>query len=99
MRCAIPMSENLRYIHLVTLSVVRRLAVLLSRKSFAISRRSLEARCPTSFYIDFICTKKFIELCLKLEKKHGSWFTSPKLLIDMAAKAETFWHRKFSVAE
>jgi 3-hydroxyacyl-CoA dehydrogenase/enoyl-CoA hydratase/3-hydroxybutyryl-CoA epimerase len=44
-------------------------------------------------YIDFMGTKKFVELCLKLEKKYGSRFTPPKLLIDMAAKGETFYGR------
>lgn len=44
-------------------------------------------------YIDFMGTKKFVELCQKLEKKYGSRFTPPKLLIDMAAKGETFYTR------
>ncbi|CAN5200316.1 FAD-dependent oxidoreductase [soil metagenome] len=44
-------------------------------------------------YIDFMGTKTFVELCHKLEKKYGSRFTPPKLLIDMAAKGETFYGR------
>ena len=44
-------------------------------------------------YIDFMGPQKFVELCLKLEKKYGPRFTPPKLLIDMAAKGETFYSR------
>ncbi|MDE5447037.1 3-hydroxyacyl-CoA dehydrogenase [Bradyrhizobium sp. CSA207] len=47
----------------------------------------------TLSYIDFMGTTKFVELCLRLEKKYGSRFTPPKLLIDMAAKGETFYGR------
>src|SRR5467141_3511385 len=47
----------------------------------------------TLSYIDFMGTKKFVELCQKLEAKYGSRFTPPKLLIDMAAKGETFYGR------
>jgi 3-hydroxyacyl-CoA dehydrogenase/enoyl-CoA hydratase/3-hydroxybutyryl-CoA epimerase len=47
----------------------------------------------TLSYIDFMGTKNFVELCHKLEKKYGSRFTPPKLLIDMAAKGETFYGR------
>jgi 3-hydroxyacyl-CoA dehydrogenase / enoyl-CoA hydratase / 3-hydroxybutyryl-CoA epimerase len=47
----------------------------------------------TLSYIDFMGTKKFVELCLKLERKYGSRFTPPKLLIDMAAKNQTFYGR------
>jgi len=47
----------------------------------------------TLSYIDFMGTKKFVELCLKLERKYGSRFTPPKLLIDMAAKGEPFYGR------
>jgi 3-hydroxyacyl-CoA dehydrogenase/enoyl-CoA hydratase/3-hydroxybutyryl-CoA epimerase len=38
-------------------------------------------------------TKKFVELCHKLESKYGSRFTPPKLLEEMAAKGETFYGR------
>jgi 3-hydroxyacyl-CoA dehydrogenase/enoyl-CoA hydratase/3-hydroxybutyryl-CoA epimerase len=44
-------------------------------------------------YIDFMGTKKFVELCHKLETKYGSRFTPPKLLVEMAAKGETFYGR------
>jgi 3-hydroxyacyl-CoA dehydrogenase/enoyl-CoA hydratase/3-hydroxybutyryl-CoA epimerase len=44
-------------------------------------------------YIDFMGTKKFVELCHKLEAKYGSRFTPPKLLEEMAAKGETFYGR------
>ena len=47
----------------------------------------------TLSYIDFMGTKTFVELCQKLEKKFGSRFTPPKLLIDMASKGETFYVR------
>ncbi|WP_424629122.1 3-hydroxyacyl-CoA dehydrogenase NAD-binding domain-containing protein [Bradyrhizobium sp. SYSU BS000235] len=47
----------------------------------------------TLSYIDFMGTKKFVELCQKLEKKFGSRFTPPKLLLDMASKGETFYVR------
>jgi 3-hydroxyacyl-CoA dehydrogenase/enoyl-CoA hydratase/3-hydroxybutyryl-CoA epimerase len=47
----------------------------------------------TLSYIDFMGTKKFVELCRKLEKKYGSRFTPPKLLEDMAVKGETFYGR------
>jgi 3-hydroxyacyl-CoA dehydrogenase/enoyl-CoA hydratase/3-hydroxybutyryl-CoA epimerase len=47
----------------------------------------------TLSYIDFMGTKKFVELCHKFEAKYGSRFTPPKLLIDMAAKGETFYGR------
>ncbi len=44
----------------------------------------------TLSYIDFMGTKKFVDLCHKLEAKYGSRFTPPKLLVEMAAKGETF---------
>jgi 3-hydroxyacyl-CoA dehydrogenase/enoyl-CoA hydratase/3-hydroxybutyryl-CoA epimerase len=47
----------------------------------------------TLSYIDFMGTKKFVELCRKLEKKYGSRFTPPKLLEEMAANGETFYGR------
>ncbi|MBR0751125.1 enoyl-CoA hydratase/isomerase family protein [Bradyrhizobium jicamae] len=47
----------------------------------------------TLSFIDFMGTKNFVELCLKLEKKYGSRFTPPKLLIDMAREGETFYGR------
>src|SRR5664280_3403250 len=47
----------------------------------------------TLSYIDFMGTKNFVELCHKLEAKYGSRFTPPKLLIEMAAKGETFYGR------
>ena len=47
----------------------------------------------TLSYIDFMGTKKFVELCHKLEAKYGSRFTPPKLLVEMAATGETFYGR------
>jgi 3-hydroxyacyl-CoA dehydrogenase/enoyl-CoA hydratase/3-hydroxybutyryl-CoA epimerase len=47
----------------------------------------------TLSYIDFMGTKQFVELCQKLEKQYGDRFAPPKLLLDMAAKGETFYGR------
>jgi 3-hydroxyacyl-CoA dehydrogenase / enoyl-CoA hydratase / 3-hydroxybutyryl-CoA epimerase len=47
----------------------------------------------TLSYIDMMGTKRFVELCKKLEKKHGPRFKPPKLLVDMAAKGESFYTR------
>jgi 3-hydroxyacyl-CoA dehydrogenase/enoyl-CoA hydratase/3-hydroxybutyryl-CoA epimerase len=47
----------------------------------------------TLSYIDFMGTRKFVELCHRLEAKYGSRFTPPKLLEDMAARNETFYGR------
>jgi 3-hydroxyacyl-CoA dehydrogenase/enoyl-CoA hydratase/3-hydroxybutyryl-CoA epimerase len=47
----------------------------------------------TLSYIDFMGTRKFVELCHRLEAKYGSRFTPPKLLVEMAAKGETFYGR------
>jgi 3-hydroxyacyl-CoA dehydrogenase/enoyl-CoA hydratase/3-hydroxybutyryl-CoA epimerase len=47
----------------------------------------------TLSYIDMMGTKRFVELCKRLEKKFGPRFKPPKLLIDMAAKRDTFYGR------
>jgi 3-hydroxyacyl-CoA dehydrogenase/enoyl-CoA hydratase/3-hydroxybutyryl-CoA epimerase len=47
----------------------------------------------TLSWIDMLGTKRFVELCQSLEKKHGPRFTPPKLLIDMASKGESFYKR------
>jgi 3-hydroxyacyl-CoA dehydrogenase/enoyl-CoA hydratase/3-hydroxybutyryl-CoA epimerase len=47
----------------------------------------------TLSYIDFMGVKQFVELCQRLEKKHGRRFAPPKLLLDMAQKGETFYGR------
>jgi 3-hydroxyacyl-CoA dehydrogenase/enoyl-CoA hydratase/3-hydroxybutyryl-CoA epimerase len=47
----------------------------------------------TLSYIDMMGAKRFVELCKSLEKKHGSRFKPSKLLLDMAAKNETFYRR------
>jgi 3-hydroxyacyl-CoA dehydrogenase / enoyl-CoA hydratase / 3-hydroxybutyryl-CoA epimerase len=47
----------------------------------------------TLSYIDFMGTKKFVELCRKFEAKYGSRFAAPKLLLEMAEKGETFYSR------
>ena len=47
----------------------------------------------TISWIDMLGTKRFVELCQGLEKKHGPRFAPPKLLLEMAAKDETFYQR------
>jgi 3-hydroxyacyl-CoA dehydrogenase/enoyl-CoA hydratase/3-hydroxybutyryl-CoA epimerase len=47
----------------------------------------------TISYIDMLGTKRFVALCQGLEKKYGPRFAPPKLLLDMAAKNETFYER------
>ena len=45
----------------------------------------------TLSYIDMMGTKKFVELCRRLEKKYGARFAPNKLLVDLAGKNETFY--------
>lgn len=47
----------------------------------------------TLSYIDMTGTKRFVDLCKKLEKKYGPRFQPPKLLLDMAQKGDTFYGR------
>ena len=47
----------------------------------------------TLSWIDMMGTKRFVELCRKLEKKYGARFALNKLLIDLAAKGEGFYQR------
>ena len=47
----------------------------------------------TLSYIDMMGSKRFVELCRKLEKKYGARFKPNKLLLDMAAKNDTFYRR------
>ena len=47
----------------------------------------------TLSYIDMMGTKKFVELCQRLEQKYGARFAPNKLLIEMAAKGESFYSR------
>jgi 3-hydroxyacyl-CoA dehydrogenase / enoyl-CoA hydratase / 3-hydroxybutyryl-CoA epimerase len=47
----------------------------------------------TLSYIDMMGTKRFVELCKTLEKKYGPRFKPNKLLVEMAAKNETFYRR------
>jgi len=44
-------------------------------------------------YIDFMGAKAFVELCQKLQAKHGDRFAPPRILLDMAASGETFYGR------
>jgi 3-hydroxyacyl-CoA dehydrogenase/enoyl-CoA hydratase/3-hydroxybutyryl-CoA epimerase len=44
-------------------------------------------------YIDFMGPKAFVELCRKLEAKHGPRFAAPKMLVEMAASGGTFYGR------
>jgi 3-hydroxyacyl-CoA dehydrogenase/enoyl-CoA hydratase/3-hydroxybutyryl-CoA epimerase len=47
----------------------------------------------TLSYIDMLGTRAFVDLCKRLEKKHGARFKAPKLLADMAVKGDTFYGR------
>ena len=47
----------------------------------------------TLSYIDTMGTRKFVELCRKLETKYGARFAPNKLLLDLADKNETFYGR------
>jgi 3-hydroxyacyl-CoA dehydrogenase/enoyl-CoA hydratase/3-hydroxybutyryl-CoA epimerase len=47
----------------------------------------------TISYIDMLGARRFVALCQDLEKKYGPRFAPPKLLLDMAAKDETFYER------
>ncbi|MCA3563306.1 MAG: enoyl-CoA hydratase/isomerase family protein [Methylocystis sp.] len=47
----------------------------------------------TLSYIDGMGAKAFAALCKELEKKHGPRFKPNKLLVEMAAKGETFYGR------
>jgi len=47
----------------------------------------------TISFIDMLGAKRFVALCQDLEKKYGPRFAPPKLLLDMAAKDETFYQR------
>jgi len=44
-------------------------------------------------YIDGIGAKEFVATAKALQKKYGAEFKPPKLLLDMAAKGETFYQR------
>ena len=47
----------------------------------------------TLSWIDMMGTKRFVEMCKKLEKKCGARFAPSKLLLDLAEHDETFYHR------
>jgi 3-hydroxyacyl-CoA dehydrogenase/enoyl-CoA hydratase/3-hydroxybutyryl-CoA epimerase len=47
----------------------------------------------TLSYIDMTGSQKFVELCRRLEKRHGARFKPSKLLKEMAVKSETFYGR------
>jgi 3-hydroxyacyl-CoA dehydrogenase/enoyl-CoA hydratase/3-hydroxybutyryl-CoA epimerase len=42
-------------------------------------------------YIDFMGVKAFIDLCRRLQSRHGDRFAPNKLLLDMAASGGTFY--------
>ena len=44
-------------------------------------------------YIDGIGAKEFVAIAKALQKKYGAEFKPPKLLLDMAAKGDTFYRR------
>jgi 3-hydroxyacyl-CoA dehydrogenase / enoyl-CoA hydratase / 3-hydroxybutyryl-CoA epimerase len=47
----------------------------------------------TLSYIDMMGSQSFVQLCRRLEKKHGARFKPSKLLKEMAGKGETFYGR------
>jgi len=47
----------------------------------------------TLSYIDMMGTKRFVALCETLAKKYGPRFAPSKLLVEMAAKGESFYGR------
>jgi len=47
----------------------------------------------TLSYIDMMGVKNFVALCQRLSKKYGARFEPSKLLLDMAAKGESFYGR------
>jgi 3-hydroxyacyl-CoA dehydrogenase / enoyl-CoA hydratase / 3-hydroxybutyryl-CoA epimerase len=47
----------------------------------------------TLSYVDMMGAKRFVDLCKRLEKKHGSRFKPGKLLTEMATKDDTFYAR------
>jgi 3-hydroxyacyl-CoA dehydrogenase / enoyl-CoA hydratase / 3-hydroxybutyryl-CoA epimerase len=47
----------------------------------------------TLSYIDMMGTKKFVALCERLAQKYGERFAPNKLLVEMAAKGESFYSR------
>jgi 3-hydroxyacyl-CoA dehydrogenase / enoyl-CoA hydratase / 3-hydroxybutyryl-CoA epimerase len=47
----------------------------------------------TLSWIDRVGTRKFVELCRKLEKKYGARFAPCKLLVEMAGNGESFYGR------
>ncbi|MGN6584905.1 MAG: FAD-dependent oxidoreductase [Rhizobiaceae bacterium] len=44
-------------------------------------------------YIDGMGAAKFLDVAKRLQKRYGPEFRAPKLLLDMAAKGETFYER------
>jgi len=44
-------------------------------------------------YIDGMGMQNFLDLAKRLQKKYGPQFKAPKLLVDMAAKKQTFYSR------
>ena len=47
----------------------------------------------TLSWIDMMGTKRFVELCRKLEKKYGPRFAPNKLLIELADHGEGYYQR------
>ena len=47
----------------------------------------------TLSYIDMMGVRQFVEQCRKLEAKYGERFKPAQLLLDMAAKGESFYGR------
>src|SRR6476646_11041958 len=47
----------------------------------------------TLSYIDMMGVNGFVELCHRLERKYGARFAPSQLLVDMAAKGQSFYGR------
>ena len=44
-------------------------------------------------YIDFMGASAFVDLCRRLQAKHGERFAPPRILLDMAGSGSTFYGR------
>jgi 3-hydroxyacyl-CoA dehydrogenase/enoyl-CoA hydratase/3-hydroxybutyryl-CoA epimerase len=53
----------------------------------------------TLSYIDMMSVSAFVEQCRKLEAKYGARFNPAQLLVDMAAKGESFYGRFASAGQ
>jgi 3-hydroxyacyl-CoA dehydrogenase/enoyl-CoA hydratase/3-hydroxybutyryl-CoA epimerase len=45
-------------------------------------------------YIEFLGARNFVEVCRKLEGKHGARFAPPRILVEMASSGGSFYGRE-----